>query len=70
MAETAGIGTPPPGAGTVGPSGGAVFAGLALLIVGTLDALWGLAAVLNDKVVSVGGGGVIVLDFAAWAGPT
>jgi hypothetical protein len=48
------------------PGGWAIFAGVVLLIVGTLNALWGLAAVLNDDVVTVGGRGVIVWDFTAW----
>jgi hypothetical protein len=37
-----------------------------LFLVGTLDFLWGLAAVLNDDVVTVGGAGVVVWDFTAW----
>jgi len=37
-----------------------------LVMVGSLDALWGLAAVLNDKIVTVGGEGVIVWDTTAW----
>jgi hypothetical protein len=48
------------------PSGWIVFAGVVLLIVGALDALWGLAAVLNSEVVTVGGAGVIVWDFTVW----
>ena len=45
--------------------GWTIFASVVLLIVGTLNALWGLAAVLNDDVVTVGGRGVIVWDFTA-----
>jgi len=38
-----------------------------LFIVGMFDAIWGLGAVLNDEVVTVGGGkGVLVWDFTAW----
>jgi hypothetical protein len=37
-----------------------------LLIVGSLDALWGLAAILNDDVVIVGGDGVILADVTTW----
>jgi hypothetical protein len=48
------------------PGGWTIFAGVVLLIVGALNALWGLAAVLNDDVVTVGGRGVIVWDFTAW----
>jgi hypothetical protein len=48
------------------PGGWVVFAGIMLMIVGSLDALWGLAAILNDQVVTVGGAGVVVWDFTAW----
>jgi hypothetical protein len=47
-------------------SGWVVFAGVMLLIIGSLDALYGLAAVLNDEVVIVGGHGVIVADVSTW----
>jgi hypothetical protein len=54
-----------------GPSGGVggwvMFAGVIMLVLGLLDVLWGLAAVINDEVVSVGGrGGVVVWDVSAW----
>lgn len=67
MAKT----VPPPVSSQSGraadPSGWIIFAATMLVIVGTLDALWGLAAVLNDEVVTVGGGtGVIVWDFTVW----
>jgi hypothetical protein len=48
------------------PSGWVIFAAVVLFVSGTFDAIWGLAAVLNDSVVTVGGRGVIVLDFTAW----
>jgi hypothetical protein len=48
------------------PTGWTVFAGALLLIVGSLDALWGLAAILNDDVVLVGGEGVILADVTTW----
>lgn len=48
------------------PSGWTVFAGVVLLIVGSLDALYGLAAVLNNEIVIVGGHGVIVADISTW----
>ncbi|HEX8753606.1 MAG TPA: hypothetical protein VF731_09345 [Solirubrobacterales bacterium] len=48
------------------PTGWTVFAGVALLIVGSLDALYGLAAVLNNEIVIVGGQGVIVADITTW----
>ena len=43
-----------------------MFAGALLLIVGSLDALWGLAAILNDQVVVVGGRGAIIADLTTW----
>ena len=48
------------------PTGWTVFAGVLLLIVGSLSALYGLAAILNDEVVVVGGTGVIVADISTW----
>ena len=48
------------------PTGWTVFAGALMLIVGSLDALWGLAAILNDEVVFVGGQGVLIADVTMW----
>ena len=48
------------------PSGWIVFAGTMLFLVGMFDAIWGLGAVLNDEVVTVGGNGVIVWDITVW----
>jgi hypothetical protein len=48
------------------PTGWTVFAGMVLVIVGSLDALWGLAAILNDQVVIVGGEGVLWADITLW----
>lgn len=48
------------------PSGWTVFTGMLLLIIGSLDALWGLAAILNDDVLVVGGHGVIWADTTTW----
>jgi hypothetical protein len=48
------------------PSGWIVFAATMLFIAGMFDAIWGLGAVLNDQVVTVGGQGVIVLDITVW----
>lgn len=48
------------------PSGWTVFTGAVLLIVGSLDALWGLAAILNSEVVIVGGHGAIWIDVTLW----
>lgn len=43
-----------------------VFAAVMLLVIGGLDALWGLAAILNNEVVVVGGHGVMIADISAW----
>src|SRR5947199_4348972 len=48
------------------PTGWTVFAGMVLVIVGSLDALWWLAGILNDQVLAVGGHGVIVADVTTW----
>jgi hypothetical protein len=48
------------------PTGWTVFAGCVLLIIGSLDALYGLAAVLNNEVILVGGHGVILADITTW----
>jgi hypothetical protein len=48
------------------PTGWTVFAGVVLLIVGSLDALYGLAAILNNEVVIVGGHGAIIADLTTW----
>lgn len=42
------------------------FAGVMMVILGSLDLLWGLAAVINDEVVVVGGHGVMILDISTW----
>lgn len=47
-------------------SGWAAFAGVVMLMVGSLDALWGLAGVLNDEIVLVGGEGAIIADISTW----
>jgi hypothetical protein len=47
-------------------SGWAAFAGVMMVIVGSLDALWGLGAILNDDVVIVGGQGAIIADITLW----
>ncbi len=47
-------------------SGWAAFAGVIMVIVGSLDALWGLGAILNDDVVIVGGQGAIIADITMW----
>ena len=47
-------------------SGWVTFAAITLFVVGFFDAMWGLGAILNDKVVTVGGAGVTILDFTTW----
>jgi len=42
------------------------FAGVMMVILGCLGVIWGLAAVLNDDVVVVGGHGALVLDLTTW----
>ena len=36
------------------------------MILGSLDVLWGLAAILNNEVVVVGGHGALIFDLTAW----
>ncbi len=48
------------------PTGWTAFAAVVLLIIGFLDALYGLAAILNNEIVIVGGHGVIVADVTTW----
>jgi hypothetical protein len=47
-------------------SGWAIFVGVALLVIGSLDALWGLAGILNDEIVVVGGRGALIVDLTTW----
>ena len=48
------------------PGGWATFAGIVLFVAAFFSAMWGLAAILNDKAVTVGGSGVIIADFTTW----
>ena len=48
------------------PTGWATFAGIVLFVAAFFSAMWGLAAILNDKAVTVGGSGVIIADFTTW----
>jgi hypothetical protein len=52
--------------GVGGPTGWAVFAGMILVILGFLNFFWGLAAILEDENLIVGGEGVIIVDVTAW----
>lgn len=47
-------------------SGWIAFAGVMMVILGSLDAFWGLAAILNDEVVVVGGSGALIFDITTW----
>lgn len=67
MAKTVPTGaTPQSGRARGEPSGWIVFAATMLFMVGMFDAIWGLGALLNDQVVTVGGRGVIVWDITVW----
>jgi len=44
----------------------ALFAGVILILNGCFGVMYGLAALLNDKVVTVGGQGVMLWDFTTW----
>jgi hypothetical protein len=59
------------GQSTRPPKGGVhsnwiAFAGVMMIILGSLDAIWGLAAILNDEVVVVGGNGALIFDITTW----
>jgi hypothetical protein len=58
--------TPETGRARGEPSGWIIFAATMLFLVGMFDAIWGLGAILNDKVVTVGGSGAIVFDITVW----
>lgn len=47
-------------------SGWIAFAGVMMFIIGSLDALWGLAGIVNDEIVVVGGHGALIFDISAW----
>jgi hypothetical protein len=46
--------------------GWVVFAGVMLVMIGSINFVYGLAAVLNDEVVVVGGHGALIADITAW----
>jgi hypothetical protein len=48
------------------PSGWVIFAGVMMLILGFLNFFYGLAAIVNDQVVVVGGHGAIIADITTW----
>jgi hypothetical protein len=43
-----------------------IFAGVMMLLIGFLNFFYGLAAVVNDQVVVVGGHGAIIADLTTW----
>ena len=49
-------------------TGWTAFAGVVMIVIGFLDGLYGLAALLNDTVITGAGGGqgVIIWDFTTW----
>ena len=49
-------------------TGWAAFAGVVMLVIGILDAIYGLAALLNDQVITSAGSGsgVIIWNFTTW----
>ncbi len=47
-------------------SGWAIFTGIILFIIGSLDIIYGLAAILNDEVIRQTESGVIIADFTTW----
>jgi hypothetical protein len=51
---------------TRGPTGWVMFAACIMVIVGFLNFFYGLAAILNNDVVVVGGHGAIIADLTAW----
>ncbi|MGV1047562.1 MAG: DUF7144 family membrane protein [Solirubrobacterales bacterium] len=42
------------------------FAGVVMVVLGALDVIWGLAAIVNDEVVVVGGHGALIFDLTTW----
>jgi hypothetical protein len=50
----------------VTPTGWAIFAALLLSILGCLNFFWGLAGIIEDENLIVGGHGAIIVDLTAW----
>lgn len=47
-------------------SGWTIFAGTILFIVGCLNIVYGLAALLNDQIITTTANGVLIFDFTTW----
>ena len=59
--------TPGPRVETYNPPGAwIIFAAVTLFMTGGFNILFGIAALLNDEVVAVGGDGVMIWDFTTW----
>lgn len=58
--------TPTPRVETYTPGGWIIFAAVTLFMTGGFNILFGIAALLNDKVVTVSGQGVMIWDFTTW----
>jgi hypothetical protein len=66
MAATAPQGSSQPRLRTESQTGWIVFAALLLSVAGGFNIFYGLAGLLNDEVLHVGGRGVLILDFTVW----
>lgn len=42
------------------------FGGVLMVILGCLDVFWGIAAIVNNQIVVVGGHGVMIFDITTW----
>jgi hypothetical protein len=49
-----------------GPTGWVIFAAVMMIVIGFLNFFYGLAAIVNDEVVVVGGHGAIIADLTTW----
>jgi hypothetical protein len=58
--------TPDRATGERGPTGWVIFAAVMMILIGSLNFFYGLAAIVNDQVVVVGGHGAIIADITAW----
>lgn len=51
---------------TRGATGWVMFAAVMMIVIGFLNFFYGLAAIVNDQVVVVGGHGAIIADLTTW----